>query len=349
MLATTTESKSAATPSRSMPSLIRLQAIARSLPCMSDRLRLGVSSCLLGEEVRWNGGHSRARYLTDVLGDFVEFVPVCPEVEVGMGVPRPTVRLVLSDGEVAMVDPKNGTDWTARMQTHSRARVRGLADEDLDGFVLKSKSPTCGMERVKLHREGTSPLTSGRGLFAAELMDRNPLLPVEEEGRLNDPGIRESFVERLFAFRRLKDLFSPRWTVGQVMAFHAREKLLLRAHDPSGSRELGRLLADAASMPRADFAAGYQDGFMTSMAKRATVRKHVDVLQHSVGFLKKANDPVGRDEFFEAIEDYRAGLVPLVVPVTLLRHLSRRHDQAYLLDSSYLAPHPKELMLRNHV
>ncbi len=316
---------------------------------MPERLKLGVSSCLLGEEVRWNGGHSRARYLTDVLDEFVEFVPVCPEVEVGMGVPRPTVRLVLSDGEVAMIDPKNGTDWTSKMQRHSRSRARQLADEHLDGFVLKSKSPTCGMERVKLHREGTSPLTSGRGLFAAELIDRNPLLPVEEEGRLNDPGIRENFVERLFAFRRLKELFAPKWTVGDVVAFHTREKLLLRAHDPAGSRELGRMLAGAASRPRSSFASEYQDGFMSSMAKRATIRKHVDVLQHSVGFLRRSGDEVGRDEFFEAIEDYRAGLVPLVVPVTLLRHLARRHEQAYLLESSYLAPHPKELMLRNHV
>lgn len=316
---------------------------------MDETLRIGVSSCLLGEEVRWNGGHSRARYLTDVLGDFVEFVAVCPEVEVGMGVPRPTVRLVLRGEDVAMVDPKSGTDWTTAMQRLSRRRVRELASEDLDGFILKSKSPTCGMERVKVYREGTSPLTSGRGLFAAELIDRNPHLPVEEEGRLNDPVLRENFVERVFAFRRLKSLFAPRWTVGDVVAFHAREKLLLRAHDPSGSRDLGRFLAGAKQEDRAAFAGGYQERFMTSMARKATVRKHVDVLQHSVGFLRRAGDDVGRAEFADAIEDYRAGLVPLIVPITILRHLARRHGETYLLDSTYLAPHPKELMLRNHV
>jgi uncharacterized protein YbbK (DUF523 family)/uncharacterized protein YbgA (DUF1722 family) len=316
---------------------------------MDDTLRIGVSSCLLGEEVRWNGGHSRARYLTDVLGEFVEFVPVCPEVEVGMGVPRPTVRLVLRGEDVAMVDPASGTDWTAAMRRLSRRRVAELADEDLDGFILKSRSPTCGMERVKVYREDTSPLMSGRGLFADELMGRNPHLPVEEEGRLNDPVLRENFVERVFAFARLKALFVPRWGVGDVVAFHAREKLLLRAHDPSGSRDLGRFLAGAADLPRPAFAAEYQERFMVSMGKRTTVRKHVDVLQHSVGFLKKAGDELGRAEISEAIEDYRAGLVPLVVPVTILRHLARRHGQDYLLESSYLAPHPKELMLRNHV
>lgn len=316
---------------------------------MDDTLRIGVSSCLLGEEVRWNGGHSRARYLTDVLGDFVEFVPVCPEVEVGMGVPRPTVRLVVRGERVAMVDPKSGTDWTSAMDRYSRRRVSELADEDLDGFVLKSKSPTCGMERVKVYRDGTSPLMSGRGLFAAELMGRNPQLPVEEEGRLNDPILRENFVERVFAFARLKQLFAPRWSLGDVMAFHAREKLLLRAHDPSGSRELGRFLGGAADLPRPAFAAEYQERFMTSMGRRTTVRKHVDVLQHSVGFLRRAGDEVGRVEMAEAIEDYRAGLVPLVVPTTILAHLARRHGQDYLLESTYLAPHPKELMLRNHV
>jgi uncharacterized protein YbgA (DUF1722 family) len=181
------------------------------------------------------------------------------------------------------------------------------------------------------------------------LIQRMPHLPVEEEGRLNDARIRENFVERIFAYRRLKDLFRPRWTVGGVVAFHTREKLLLRAHDERGYRELGKLVAGAKSVPRAAFADDYADRFMEIMKRPATVAKHVNVLQHMLAFLRWQDDDVGRAEMHVSIADYRAGLAPIVVPVTLIQHLARRHDQQILLDSSYLSPHPKELMLRNHV
>jgi uncharacterized protein YbgA (DUF1722 family)/uncharacterized protein YbbK (DUF523 family) len=313
----------------------------------ADPIRIGVSSCILGEEVRWNGGHARQRYLTDVLGPFVEYVPVCPEVEVGMGVPRPTVRLERHGDTIRMVDPKNGIDWTAAMNRLSRDRASELAHEDLCGFVLKKDSPTCGLERVKVYH-GNGSSKDGQGLFATALLQRMPYLPVEEEGRLNDPLLRENFIERVFAYRRLKDLFTPRWTVGDVVAFHTREKLLLRAHDEGIYRQLGRLVADARAVPRAAFRDQYTELFMQAMARKATVAKNVNVLQHMVGFLRRVDDETGRREMQEAIDDYRAGLVPLVVPTTLIRHLARRHDQAILLESSYLSPHPKELMLRNH-
>ncbi len=312
-------------------------------------IRVGVSSCILGEEVRWNGGHSRQRWVTDTLERFVEFVPVCPEVEVGMGVPRPTVRLQRAGDAIHMVDPKNEVDWTAAMNRYSRQRASELTDQDLCGFILKKDSPTCGMERVKVfHESGSGSSKDGEGLFAAALRQRHPFLPLEEDGRLNDAKLRETFIERVFAYRRLKDVFAARWTVGGVVAFHTREKLLLRAHDEARYRELGRLVADAASIPRPAFRDQYMDLFMEAMKRQATVRKHVNVLQHMVGFLRRVDDEAGRAEMQEAIEDYRAGLVPLIVPTTLIRHLARRHDQAYLLESSYLAPHPKELMLRNH-
>lgn len=312
-------------------------------------IRIGVSSCIIGEEVRWNGGHARQRYLTDVLGEFTEYVPVCPELEVGMGVPRPTVRLVRDGDEVRMIDPKNEIDWTAAMKRYSRQRAADLAQSDLCGFVLKKDSPTCGLMRVKVfHEGGQGSSKDGQGLFATALLQRYPHLPLEEEGRLNDPHIRENFVERVFAYRRLKDLFGPRWTIGKVVAFHTREKLLLRAHDEVRYRELGRLVANAASIPRAAFKDDYMDRYMSALSRQATVAKHTNVLQHSVGFLRRAGDEAGRREMQEAIEDYRKGLVPLVVPTTLLRHLARRHDEAILLESSYLNAHPKELMLRNH-
>ena len=317
-------------------------------PADADPIRIGVSSCVIGEEVRWNGGHSRQRYLTDMLGPFVEYVPVCPEVEVGMGVPRPTVRLVRDGDDIRMIDPKNDVDWTSSMRRLSRTRSSELADEGLHGFVLKKDSPTCGVFRVRIYTD-SGVERNGRGLFATALIQRLPHLPVEEEGRLNDARIRENFVERIFAYRRLKDLFRPRWTLGDVVAFHTREKLLLRAHDERGYRELGKLVADAKNIPRAAFADDYADRFMEIMKRPATVAKHVNVLQHMLAFLRWADDDVGRAEMHEAIGDYRAGLVPLVVPITLIQHLARRHDQQILLDSSYLAPHPKELMLRNHV
>lgn len=310
-------------------------------------IRVGVSSCLLGEEVRYNGGHARKRYLTDELGRFVDFVPVCPEVEVGMGVPRPTVRLEDHGDRIRMVDPNNGVDWTSAMETFSRRRASEFSDADLCGFVLKKDSPTCGIFRLKVYRDG-GVSRGGMGLFARALRDRYPHLPMEEEGRLNDPVLRENFIERVFAYRRLQDAFRPRWTIGRIVEFHSREKLLLRAHDEAGYRELGRLVANAKTIPRPAFAADYQERFMLVLAKQATVRKNCNVLQHIVGFVRRADDDVGRRELHEAIEDYRAGLVPLVVPVTLVRHLARRHGQELLLESSYLSPHPKELMLRNH-
>lgn len=317
-------------------------------PVDTDPIRIGVSSCVIGEEVRWNGGHSRQRYLTDMLGPFVEYVPVCPEVEVGMGVPRPTVRLVREGDELRMIDPKNEVDWTSSMQRLSRTRSSELADEGLHGFVLKKDSPTCGVFRVRIYTD-SGVERNGQGLFATALIQRMPHLPVEEEGRLNDARIRENFVERVFAYRRLKDLFRPRWTLGDVVAFHTREKLLLRAHDERGYRELGRLVANSKNVPRAAFADDYADRFMAIMRRPATVAKHANVLQHMLAFLRWADDDVGRAEMHDAITDYRAGLVPLVVPVTLIQHLARRHNQQILLESSYLSPHPKELMLRNHV
>jgi uncharacterized protein YbgA (DUF1722 family)/uncharacterized protein YbbK (DUF523 family) len=318
-------------------------------PADTRPIRIGVSSCILGEEVRWNGGHSRQRWVTDVLESFVEYHPVCPEVEVGMGVPRPTVRLQLLDGDIHMVDPKNDVDWTASMNRFSRERASELADLDLCGFILKKDSPTCGMERVKVfHESGSGSTRDGRGLFASALLQRFPYLPLEEDGRLNDAKLRETFIERVFAYRRLKDVFRPRWTVGDVVAFHTREKLLLRAHDEVRYRELGRLVAEAKAVPRAAFKDHYMDLFMEAMKRQATVSRNVNVLQHMVGFLRRVDDESGRIEMQEAIADYRAGVVPLVVPTTLIRHLARRHDQAILLESSYLNPHPKELMLRNH-
>ena len=312
-------------------------------------IRVGLSACLAGDEVRFNGGHSRQRYLTDTLGQFFEFVTACPEIEAGMTVPRPTVRLVNSGGRIRVIDPKNDIDWTAAMEDHAVGRVSMVSEHQLSGFVLKSKSPSCGVERVKVYHENGMPQMNGRGVFAAELLRRYPFLPVEEEGRLNDPPLRENFVERVFAYHRLRQLFKARWSVGSVVDFHTNEKLLLRAHHEVTYRELGRLVARAKTMPRPAFAAEYQQGFMKAMSYKTTVRKHTNVLEHMLGFLRDTGDDDARDQARTAIEDYRNGLVPLIVPVTLFSYFAKRYEIDYLTRQSYLSPHPKELMLRNHV
>ncbi|HET6412385.1 MAG TPA: DUF523 and DUF1722 domain-containing protein [Anaeromyxobacter sp.] len=307
-----------------------------------------MSTCLLGQHVRYDGGHKKDFFVTGPLARFVAYVPVCPEVELGMGTPRESVRLVrLGDG-VRMVGHRSGTDHTEAMRRWAEARVRELEGEDLCGYVLKKDSPSCGMERVKVYAKGPAA-RNGRGLFAEALMGRMPLLPLEEEGRLNDPRLRENFIERVFAYRRLKDLFGSRWTVGDLVRFHTGEKLLVLAHDPAAYRALGRLVAAAKGQPRAEVSSEYGQAFMRGLAKLATPGKHANVLQHMAGYFKDLLPHEEKRELHEAITDFRRGLVPLVVPLTLFGHHVRRHGVAWLQGQTYLEPHPKELMLRNHV
>lgn len=319
---------------------------------MDQPLRLGISACLMGDEVRYDGGHKRDAFLMGTVTPFVEWVRVCPEVESGMSVPRPAVRLERpakgAGTGLRMVDPKSGADHTDLMLNFSAARVATLAKEDLDGWILKKDSPSCGLERVRIHDASGMPERKGVGLFAAELMQRLPLLPVEDEGRLNDPGIRENFFERVFAYRRLKAALHPRWTVGGLVRFHTAEKCLLLAHDPEAYRELGRLVAGAKARPRAELAELYPAAFMKALKKLATPRKHQNVLQHMQGHFSEQLTSSERSELSGLITDYGNRLVPLIAPVTLIRHFVRRFDVQYLAGQSYLEPSPKELMLRNH-
>ena len=312
-------------------------------------LRIGISSCLLGEPVRFDGGHKKDAFLTDVLARHVEWVPVCPEVEVGMGTPRETLRLVREDGRTRMVTTRTGIDYTGAMQAWSAARVEALAGEDLDGYVLKKDSPSCGMERVKVYGGEGPGVRDGRGLFAEALLRRQPLLPVEEEGRLCDPRLRENFIERVFAYRRLKDLFGSRWSIGGLVRFHTAHKMALLAHSTTAYQELGRLVARGAELPRGELRRQYEQLFMGTLSIPATTRRHTNVLSHMAGHLKDKLDPASRQELAASIEEYRQGLVPLVVPLTLIGHYVRLHRIEYLAGQTYLQPHPRELMLRNHV
>jgi uncharacterized protein YbgA (DUF1722 family)/uncharacterized protein YbbK (DUF523 family) len=312
-------------------------------------IRVGISACLLGQRVRFDGGHKRDGFLTETFGRFVEWVPVCPEVECGFGTPREAMRLVRIEGGLRLLTVKTATDLTARMQRFSRTRASALAGEGLSGYVLKKDSPSCGLERVKVYDRLGTAARVGRGLFAAALIEACPHLPVEEEGRLSDPKLRENFVERVFGYSRLRGVFGARWTVGDLVGFHAAHKLLLLAHAPEAYRQLGRLVAGASGLPRRDVEGQYVDGFMRALAQLATVRRHTNVLQHMAGYFKDRLDTASKRELAHTIEDYRRGLVPLVVPLTLLRHHVRSFDVTYLAGQTYLQPHPKELMLRNHV
>ncbi len=325
----------------------------------ADVIRVGVSRCLLGDEVRYDGQHKRSQYAVDVLGQQFEFVAVCPEVEVGMPIPREPVRLEsgqrtpraadLGDGAVKMVAPGSGRDWTAKMSRFVRSRVRELAKLELSGFILQQKSPSCGMERVKVFGTSGMPQRVGSGLFAAELMKQLPALPVEEEGRLNDAVLRENFLTRVFAYSRLQQLYRQRWNRGAMVGFHADHKYLLMAHSPQKLKELGRLVAAVKQHSAADFRRQYEQQFMSILKMQATVRKNVNVLQHLLGYLKKKISADEKRGLLEAIDDYHRRLVPLIVPVTLLRHYFRLHPTDYLERQFYLNPHPKEWMLRNHV
>jgi len=315
----------------------------------SEPIRVGISSCLLGCQVRFDGGHKRDRYLTDVLGDWVTWVPVCPEVEIGLGTPRPTIRLEGSVDDPRLVEPKSGDDLTGRMRSYAERRVAELQTVELDGYVLKRASPSCGMERVKVWNSGGMPEKSGVGIFAAALLRRWPNLPVEEEGRLNDPVLRENFVERLFCRHRWRSLVRTGVTRSRLVAFHTAHKMLLRAHNEAGYRRLGKIVASFGRRPDAEVFAAYEDEFFTDLGSKATTKRHTNVLQHAVGYLKNVIDPADKKELLDLIEDYRNDLVPLVVPMTMLRHHVHRHGVDYLSGQLYLEPHPKELMLRNRV
>jgi uncharacterized protein YbgA (DUF1722 family) len=252
-------------------------------------------------------------------------------------------------------------DWTDRMASYAAERVAGLAEANLSGYVLKKGSPSCGMERVPLkmtpgvisrrhrHREMTPGVIFGRGLFAEALLTALPNLPVEEEGRLHDPALRENFVERVFAYQRVRAFFSARRKIGDLVRFHTAHKLQLLSHSRAGYTELGRLVAAAGRTSSRELASTYERTFMRTLRRVATPRRHADVLLHIVGHLKSALDAGDRRELLTSIDEHRRGLVPLIVPVTLVRHHVRHHRIEYLQGQVYLEPHPRELALRNHV
>lgn len=316
---------------------------------MTDIIKLGISSCLMGNNVRYDGGHKLDRFLRDTLGQYVTFVPVCPEVECGLPVPRESMHLVGDPADPRLVTTRTGIDHTDRMKRWARERLDSLAREELCGFIFKKNSPSSGMLRVKVYDDKGMPRNVGSGLFAKAFMERFPRIPTEEEGRLYDPGLRENFIERIFALRRWRSSLSQGKSLGPLVAFHTREKLLLLAHSPDNYRAMGKLVADGKRLPLGQLYDTYEKLLMETLALKATAAKHTNVLQHIMGYFKKSLSADEKQEMLEIIGQYRAGHLPLIVPVTLACHYVRKFGQEYLAGQSYLNPHPVALQLRNHV
>ena len=314
-----------------------------------NKITLGISSCLLGNNVRYDGGHKLDHFLVDTLGQYVDWVPVCPEVECGLPIPREAMHLVGDPEDPRLVTIRTGVDHTARMKRWAKKRTTELEKEELCGFVFKSRSPSSGMRGVKIYTDAGMPNTTGSGIFAHAFMKRFPLLPVEDEGRMHDPGLRENFIERVFVYRWWQEYIRNDGSLGGLVAFHTDHKYLVMAHSQKHYMALGKMVAAGKSARRDRLHADYLETLMEGLQLLATPKKNTNVLQHMAGYFKDKISAEEKKELLEVIVSYHDGLVPLIVPITLLKHYVRKYKEAYLSRQVYLNPHPLELMLRNHV
>ena len=313
------------------------------------KIPVGISSCLLGENVRFDGGHKLHSYIESTLGQYFEFQPFCPELAIGLGVPRKPIRLVRTAGDdsvrcVGVVEPER--DFTAALTNIAHEQLP--AQKGLCGYILKKGSPSCGMERVKVY-SGKMPTTDGAGIFAATMMANLPHLPVEEEGRLGDSRLRENFIQRVYVTWRWRQMLAEGLSVAALVDFHARHKLIIMSRDQRAVRELGQLVAGTTKANVRDNAPVYHGNLMKTLKKVATVRNQVNVLQHIQGYLKKHLDKEDKAELVQCIDNYRLGMVPLIVPITLLNHHFRRNPDEYITRSWYMQPYPSELSLTNTI
>jgi uncharacterized protein YbgA (DUF1722 family)/uncharacterized protein YbbK (DUF523 family) len=317
-------------------------------------VKLGISACLLGEKIRYDGGHKLDHYLTDMLGRFVEWVPVCPEVGIGLSVPREAMRLVEEDNDIRLKTINTGSDYTDRMVKWSNQKLKELEAHALAGFIFKSRSPSSGLAGVKVYRpaggilrDGT-PRSDGIGIFARQFIDHFPLIPVIDESRLYDNDLRENFIERIFVYDRWQTWFQTGPRARLLVDFHTRHKLLVMSHSIRHLGDLGRIVAQASGRKVTSLLPEYLKTLMAGMAELATIKKHTNVLDHIAGYFKKSLSRDERLELTRVISDYHRGLTPLIVPITLVKHYVRRLQEPYLKDQYYLTPHPLELKLRNH-
>ncbi len=317
---------------------------------MKDKIKIGVSSCLLGEKVRWNGDHKQNHYVREVLAKYFEYIPICPEVEAGMGVPREAVALYGTLESQQMISRKTQTDWTKPMRQYIKVCMDNLANHNLCGYIFKSKSPSCGLGRVPVYSEfGSNNIRHGPGMFADAFTRKFPLVPTVDEDKLNDPKRRETFIVKVFSYCRLKNLFSTRFSIGKLVEFHTHHKFLLLAHSRKYYDALGQLVAQPKSLKQIELKAQYGSLFMKALSFKSTSKKNTDVLLHMMGFLKNILTKPEKKDILAAIDDYRKELLPLIVPITLIKQQVKKHKIDYLSNQVYLNPHPKELLLRNHV
>jgi Uncharacterized conserved protein len=314
-----------------------------------EKIKLGISSCLLGENVRYDGEHKLDHFLKDTWGEYVEYVSVCPEVESGLGIPREAMHLEGDLYSPRLITTSTRQDMTQRMVNWARKRVTQLEKEALCGFIFKSDSPSSGRERIKVYNEKGMPVKKGVGIFARIFMEHFPLLPVEDDGRLHDPVLRENFIERIFALRRWRDVLGKKESKGNLVDFHTRHKLLILAHSPKHYQMMGKLVAGQKSIFLPELNRQYQALLLESLKLKTTTKKNTNVLQHMMGYFRQQLSIGEKKELLEVINHYREGYIPLIVPVTLISHYVRKYDQPYLREQVYLNPHPLELQLRNHV
>ena len=313
-------------------------------------IRLGISHCLLGEQVRHDGGHKHNDFLVNILGQHVEWVPVCPEVEAGFGTPRESMRLTKDLDQPRLITIRSNKDHTSQLIRYAKKRLRELRHLDLSGYVFKKDSPSCGIQRVRVYNNEGHLMGQGKGIFSNAFHQCFPLIPLEEEGRLQHPRLRENFIERVFGYHRwMTSTLNRKFTRRALIAFHAAHKYLLLAHSRKHYQQLGQLVANTKKFSARELTNSYGSLFMEALAVKTTKSKHMNVLQHIAGHLKRKLNTHTREELHEVMTDYHKGFVPLSVPITLIRHYVRVLEIPYLKDQVYLSPHPKELMLRNHV
>ena len=315
---------------------------------MHEKIKMGISSCLLGEKVRYDGGHKLDRFITNTLGQYFEWVPVCPECEYGLPVPREPLHLVGSPESPRLITIKTGIDHTEKMLQWAEKKLVELEYHNLCGFIFKSKSPSSGIAGVKVYASSGIPSQRGVGIFGGAFMKRFPLIPVIDDGRLHNPRLRENFIESVFAFQQLLKL-QKSGSINDLVWFHTGHKLLMLAHSPKHYSALGKLVAGAKKVKRDTLFPAYTQGFMEGMRLLATPKKNANVLMHIAGYFKKLISSDEKQELLDVIENYRTGLIPLIVPITLVKPYVRKYTVTYLQKQYYLNPHPMELMLRNHV
>jgi len=315
---------------------------------MEDKIRIGISACLLGQPVRFDGSHKHDHYLTNTLSEYLDFVPVCPEVESGFSVPRETLRLVGDPEAPRLVTSRTNIDHTDRMLSWAEKRVRELEAENLCGFIFKSDSPSSGLMRVKVYNPKGMAEKKGVGLFARTFTRHFPMLPVEEEGRLNDPVLRETFIEQIFTLKRWREMLTLGRNIKNLVDFQTRHKLLMLSHSPANARLMGKLVADGKQAPIQSVYAQYERLLIETLRMKSTIKKNLNVLEHILGYFKNQLDSDEKQEMLEIFDLYRNEFVPLIVPVTLLNHYVRKTGEPYLKQQVYLNPHPIALKLRNH-